>query len=173
MRVAIKLLLAVLVVSCTSGSKKSQHPALGCWDYKEISSQGEQVKIVSAGDKFCLQEDSTFYYFLSKEMIYASGKWNIADSVIALSYDFIPSGEGVDSVIVSDAGLISYYMNGRVIKRMGLARSLTKGKSYREIYLDNRENSLQIRSYNIDSVSANQFVFSENGVNFIFTKSNL
>ncbi len=172
MRVAIKLLLAVLVVSCTSGSKKSQHPALGCWDYKEISSQGEQVKIVTPGDKFCLQEDSTFYYFLSKEMLYASGKWNIADSVIALTYDFIPSGEGIDSVVVSDAGLISYYMHGRVIKRMGLARSLTKGKSYQEIYRNNRDNSQHIRSFNIDSLTENQFVFSESGVSFIFAKSN-
>lgn len=169
MRVVISALIALCVISCSSNSKKNKS-IQDCWTYSQVLKDTLSVKRVDSLDRMCLDKDSTFYYYLAKEMIYATGTWSLKDSTLTLDYDYIPSGKGLDSTVVNTTGLLSYYINGKPVKRLGLALSMTKDKSIAEIHSSFKDLSRSKRQYQLVSLSPSSLEIKEQDVRFLFTR---
>lgn len=162
-------LLLFFLSACNSNKTPS---IIGCWNTTAITENDKDLKRVATGDVFCLNQDSTFNYYLQKEMILATGKWSLGqDSVLSLDYDYLPGNFGVDSVVVKDSGLLEYYVRGRVVKRIGLSRNLTKDKDFDAIYKASKDISRATRNYQIQKVSEKKLQFSEKGILFSYSKN--
>ncbi len=171
MKATIKLLAFSVILLAGCGKKAEQVSITSCWKTQAIENAAQEtVKRVSANDKLCLREDSTFYYYLQLEMVYATGSWSLEDSVLILDYDYLPANWGVDTVLIKGTSLLNYKVNGSVVKRIGLSSTLTKGKSFPEIYASAKNISRKKRSYHIQHLSPDSLVFEEKGIRFKYTR---
>ncbi|MGB0166468.1 MAG: hypothetical protein ACPF8V_06395 [Luteibaculum sp.] len=166
----ITRLFALLVIfySCSS----THEPNLGgCWQNIAVkNASGEELKTVAAGDELCLNADSSFFYSLKKEMIYSTGTWSKQADTLILNYDYLPAKSGVDSVTISETGLIAYYLDGHPVKRIGMATSLTSGKSFDEVYSNSKNIHRRLRFYTIHQFQSDTLIFEENGVFFSYSR---
>lgn len=156
----------------------------GVWYNTAILNQdNDRIKETTANDHLSLNQDGSFYYFLQKESIYASGTAAIQDTQLVLTYRLVPGNIGVDSATVFN-NHIAYFLNGSVIRklqaselyadslsgsinRLILWKSDSLGNPFKEDY---KPQTYQ-RTYHIEKHTVNELIFSENNIQFAYVRN--
>lgn len=164
--------LLIIFSSCNTSSNSSiklKSPSIiGTWNYNKVLKNGLDAKQVSDKDIIQLSADSSFYYYLLLENIYATGSWQVTDSLLQLTYDVLPSGNGADKYYLSQSNVIYIIGGDTITKTLGLPKdTLTAGE-----IIDSLNNTSQniVRNYIIEQLDSTQFVISEKGIRFSFFK---
>lgn len=182
----MKLLLSIACILLSNLSIAQHELLAGKWQYQAITNANdEEVKTLSPDDYLAINEDSSFYYYLQKEHIYATGKASQVNNQLILQYDLIPNATGVDSVIVNNNS-IAYYLNGNAFKIIeasvlgfdSINGSITKNKFNITAWnigdsiptIMHSASSLIKRIYQLEKLTTEQLVISEHDITFSFNK---
>ena len=164
--------LLIISASCNApfNSFTTTKPAslIGAWNYNKVLKNGLEVKQVSQKDIIQLSADSTFYYYLLLEGIYATGSWQVMDSLLQLTYDVLPSGKGTDEFYISKSNVDYVIGEDTITKSLGLPiDTLEAGEVIDSL---NNMSPRIVRNYTIEELDSTQFVISEKGIRFSFFK---
>lgn len=165
----------------------AQHELLAHkWQYTAVTNtKNEEIKTVSPTDFLVVNNDSSFYYYIQAEHIYATGKTLHRNGNLTLQYDVIPNGSGVDSVIIENNTIV-YYLNSDTLKTIhakALGYDSIAGKITNNTFsvtaknindsvavILNNASSLVKRTYQIETLDLDELVLSENDITFYFNK---
>lgn len=149
----------------------------GAWIYKSVKDRhGSKRREVSKQDTINFNPNGTFYYFLQKEQIFATGVWKIEGKEVVLQYHPFPLPVNCEAKLISQDTL-AYVKEGKIIQKKLLPTpevfylDFTPEQVYLNFIVPNNSGvQMPTRRYAITELKKNKLVIREDNIYFSFRR---
>ena len=173
----LALLVLFLGIYTVSAAQIAKEDIEGAWVYKSVKDRhGSKRREVSNLDTINFNPNGTFYYFLQKEKIFATGVWRVEQKDVVLQYHPFPLPVNCEARLISQDTLV-YVKEGKIIQKKLLSTPEVFYLDFdpEAVYLNfivpaNSGVQMATRRYAITEVKKNKLIIREGNIYFSFKR---